>query len=78
MVEEVEELKCYSVKWIIGLGEVRNSLSQKVNWVQRKDFRGRREIRCTNQYIEKSPGDDGYLENRAELLEGPKINRDET
>ena len=40
-------------------GKVRNFKSPKVNWIQRKDFGGKREMRrCIKQYAEKSPGDD--------------------
>lgn len=56
-----------------------NSMSQEVNQLQRKDFGGRKEIRrCTRQYVEKSPGDHGYLGKQVGLLEGLEINRKKT
>lgn len=52
-------------------------MSQKVNWVQRKDFGGNREMRCVKQCVEKSPGADGHVGMRR-LFKGSEINRDET
>lgn len=40
-------------------------MNQKVDWVLRKIFGGKRETRrCTKRYVQKSLDDDEYLEKR--------------